>query len=316
MRIKLIILFLSYLSIANCQELPIFNEYHLNKSLINPAIIGSEPCTWLKGTDRHQWIGIEGAPSIQTISFETSQYNKKAIRETDKKIHGFGGFLYRDKNGAYQTLGGQISYAYHFYLSRAEDLKIGMGLTFRLFQASLNESDLHGDYDPIITGSITSALVPDAGAGVFIYNEKFFTGLSFAQLIYSPSSALFGSFESQRNYFLMGGLLSGDTKSNVRVLPSVVLKFREDLKMQFDLNAKILIGEIWWTGISLRHNMDKLPGKPVAILPMIGINFENLGLAYAMELTPSKIMGYNYGTHEFTLSYRFCRDTYRCPVYR
>lgn len=303
---------------AAAQELPVYNEYHLNKSLINPAIIGSEPCTWFKGTDRHQWLGMEGAPQIQTFSVEASLSNKKTLLEYNRRTHGLGAYLYRDRNGAYQNLGGAISYAYHFYISRVHGTRLGMGLSFQLLQSSLNEGAFKGDAnmpinDPSITGGMTSVLTPNAGAGFFIYNSKFYTGLSAANLLpfYKP---LNGSIS--RNYFLIAGFLSGNEKEKIRLLPSAVFKTTEDLRKQIDLNVKLLMDESWWLGLSYRHNLDNMPGMPVSIIPMVGINKGNFGFAYSLDITPGSIQQYNYGTHEFMVSYRFCRDGFRCPVYR
>jgi len=310
MRFVCLILLIFLCITSSAQELAVYNEYHLNKSLINPAIIGSEECTWYKGTDRHQWVGIEGAPQIQTLSVEASISNKKALRAVDKRTHGIGVYLYRDKNGAYQNLGGQLSYAYHFFLSKNRGIKIGMGLAFRMYQATLNESGLKGDYDPAITGGITSVIKPDVAAGIFIYNQKFFTGLSAARLLNSSAPG------SSRNYFLMAGYLTGTERDNFRLLPSIVIKATEDMRKQIDLNAKLLMGVSWWLGLSYRHQLDNMPGSPVAIIPMIGLNKGNFSFAYALELTPGSIQKFNYGTHEIMISYHIFRVGYRCPVYK
>jgi hypothetical protein len=76
------------------------------------------------------------------------------------------------------------------------------------------------------------------------------------------------------------------------------------------------MGDLWWIGLSFRHNLNTTPGKAIAILPMAGINIGNFGIGYAMELTPSHIIRHNYGTHELIISYRICKDGFRCPVYR
>ncbi|HEY4784399.1 MAG TPA: PorP/SprF family type IX secretion system membrane protein [Bacteroidales bacterium] len=318
MRPVFIITFILLCHFITAQDLPVYSEYHLNKSLINPAIIGSESCTWFKGTDRHQWLGIDGAPQVQTFSVEASLTNKKTLLEYNKRTHGLGVYLYRDKNGAYQNLGGQISYAYHFYISREHETKLGMGLSFQLLQSSLNEGVFKNDAgttvnDPLVSGGLTSVLTPNAGAGLFVYNSKFYTGLSAANLLpfYKP---LNGSIS--RNYFLIAGYLSGNEKDKIRVLPSFVLKTTEDLRKQIDLNLKLLMDESWWLALSYRHNLDNMPGVPVSIIPMVGINKGNFGFAYALNITPGSIQLYNYGTHEFMVSYHFCRDGFRCPVYR
>lgn len=301
---------------VNGQELPVYNEYHLNKALINPAIIGSEECIWFKGTDRHQWLGIEGAPQIQTFSVEAAVWNKKTLLETNKRIHGIGGFLYRDKNGAYSNIGGQFSYAYHFYINKLHGIKLGLGLSVRIFQASLSEADFRGDPDPLVTGGTTSVIRPDIGAGLFLYNQKFYTGLSVAGLMNSPIGLSENTTSSPRNYFLIAGYISGNARTHVRVLPSVVIKATEDLRKQLDLNTKLLFDERWWLAISYRHNFDNIPGRPLAIIPMVGIRKGNISFGYALELSTSTIQKFNYGTHEFMISYQLCKDGYRCPVYR
>jgi type IX secretion system PorP/SprF family membrane protein len=320
--IYLSMFFISAISLtmpAYSQELPVYNEYHLNKSLINPAIIGSEACTWIKATDRHQWVGIENAPTIQTLSFETSLYKKKVVRETDKKIHGIGGYVYNDQNGTSHNMGVNLSYAYHIYINKAKSMKLGLGLSFGISQISLDERSLHGDnnnnYDPIINGNINSITQPDIGFGAFLYNSKFYAGLSGARFLSSLTSS--GNIATPvRNYFFITGYLTGTEKSNIRVLPSIVVKAREDLSKQIDLNCRLLMKNVWWFGLSYRHNFDIIPGQPTAILPMAGVNIGQLMVGYAYEYTPGKIRDYNYGTHEITLSYRFCNDGFRCPVYR
>ena len=302
----------------SAQDLPVYNEYHLNKSLINPAIIGSEACTWFKGTDRHQWLGIDGAPQIQTLSVETSLTDKKTLLELNRHTHGIGAYLYRDKNGAYQNLGGQISYAHHFYINKLHGIRLGMGVSFQILQSSLNESGFKGDSnipvnDPGVSGGVISVFTPNAGAGLFLYNSKLYAGLSAANLLpfYKPVNG-----STMRNYFLIAGFLSGNEKNKIRLLPSIVFKTTEDFRKQIDLNAKLLMGENWWCALSYRHNFDNMPGMPVSVIPMVGINKGNFGFAYGIDLTPGSIQRFNYGTHEFMLSYRFCKDGFRCPVYR
>lgn len=189
-----------------------------------------------------------------------------------------------------------------------------MGAGVEIFQSLLDERNLHGEYDPIVNGSVNSVVQPDFDCGLFIYNEKFYTGLSAARLI--GSSGVASGDGSLRNYFLIAGFLTGEAKDNIRFLPSIVLKFTESLQKQIDLNVKTLFSESWWLGLSIRHNFDRLPGNTMAIIPMTGLTKNNFSFGYSLELTPGKILTHNYGTHEFTIAYRFCKDGFRCPVYR
>lgn len=301
---KIFYIFLVLLTLESYgQELPIYSEYHLNKSLINPAIIGSEQFTWVKGTDRHQWVGIEGAPSVQTLSVEASVSNGRSIRQIDKKVHGLGAFLYRDKNGAYRNLGGQASYAYHITINKNKGINLGMGLSFRFTNSSLDERGFTKDvYDPIVNYNITSKFATDAGAGLFLYNDKFHVGLSAARLL-----------QGKRNYFLMVGYLTGNKDNAIRFLPSLVFKTTDNLRKQIDINGKMLMNEIWWLSLSYRHSLDIMPGLPTAIIPMIGINMGNFTFGYAINITPGSIRKFHYGTHELLLSYQLRKSNLVYP---
>lgn len=305
------ILFISFCNTLFSQEMPVYNEYHLNKALINPAIIGSEGCTWIKGTDMHQWVGMSGAPQIQTLSVEASLRNRKLMRETDQRIQGLGAFLYRDVNGAYRTLGAQVSYAYHIYVSKSRDVKLGFGLSFRMMLASLNKAGFKGDYDPLINGGISTVIKPDAGAGLFLYSKKFYVGLSAGQLLNASYAVA-----SERHYYLIAGYLTGTIRDRFRWLPAIALKTTEDLRKQVDLSLKMIVDDGWWLGLAYRQNLDKLPGQALSCLPMVGFTQGNIAAMYALNISTGKIQGYNYGTHEIMVAWRFCRVGYRCPVYQ
>jgi type IX secretion system PorP/SprF family membrane protein len=294
------------------QELPVYNEYHLNKTLINPAITGSEECALFRCTDRHQWTGIDGAPQIQTLTAEYGISNKRVLREFERRTHGIGALVFRDKNGANRNLGVQASYAYHFYVSRLYGIRLGLGAAFQYFQWSLSESGFIGDPDPTVTGGTQSYFAPDLSAGAFLYNTKWFAGLSATRLL----NFMAGSSPRTRNYFLIAGYLTGRRDDRIRFLPSAVIKLNDDLNRQIDLNAKMLVDDRWWAGLSYRHNFDKLPGQPVSIIPMMGASFGNFFFTYALDITPNRLQLHSYGTHEIMIGYKWCIDGYRCPVYR
>jgi type IX secretion system PorP/SprF family membrane protein len=295
------------------QELPVLNEYHLNKSLINPAITGSEACALFRCTDRHQWVGVEGAPQIQTLSVDYGISNQHWQREFDRRTTGVGFLAYRDKNGAYRTLGIKGTYAYHFYVNGPEALRLGLGASVQYDQITISESGFIGDPDPLVTGATTSSYAPDASVGAFLYHSKFYAGLSAVHLLNFLATVT----PRNRNYFFIIGYLTGDAHERTRFQYSTVIKATEDLRRQIDLNGKLNFDERWWLGISYRHNFDKLPGEAVSIIPMMGFNAGNFDFTYALDITPKSIQLYNnYGTHELMISYRFCKDGFRCPAYR
>ncbi|MBP5455806.1 MAG: type IX secretion system membrane protein PorP/SprF, partial [Paludibacteraceae bacterium] len=72
MRIK----FLFFLSLFSCttfflraQDEIVYDQYHFNYYLVNPAVAGAERCSHLMLTGKFQWMGMDDAPMTQTLSF-------------------------------------------------------------------------------------------------------------------------------------------------------------------------------------------------------------------------------------------------------
>jgi type IX secretion system PorP/SprF family membrane protein len=291
------------------QELPIYQQYLLNPALINPAVTSYTGCTSFQLTDRHQWIGISGAPVTQTLNVQ------KGFITDNNKIHGLGLNLYRDINGAFRQIGGDFLYAHHFLADRNKKINVSLGLSFSLFQKSIDETDFIQVYDPIIIGTINSELLPQAGAGILIHNESFFVGLSAVKLL----SFIESLQNTERHFYLYSGMTLEDRNYNIIYEPSVLLKITEDLKKQIDININAVINNIYWLTLSYRNNISSFPGQSVSIISVFGINLHNFSLAYAFDLGLSNIQLYNFGSHEFMIRYEICPKGIKaidCPTYK
>ncbi|MBO4805471.1 MAG: PorP/SprF family type IX secretion system membrane protein, partial [Paludibacteraceae bacterium] len=110
MRIK----FLFFLSLFSCttfflraQDEIVYDQYHFNYYLVNPAVAGAERCSHLMLTGKFQWMGMDDAPMTQTLSFRT-----RVLKNV-----GLGAYVYNDRNGYSYRQGGQATFAYHIPLS-------------------------------------------------------------------------------------------------------------------------------------------------------------------------------------------------------
>ncbi len=311
MKIKLaaIIIFVFRYILITAQELPVYQQYLLNPNLINPAITGYNACTSFLLTDRHQWIGIPDAPGTQTIGIQ-----KRIFIKSDR-IHGIGLNLYYDKNGAYRKSGGDLIYAYHFKISRQNDLKIGLGLLISVFQNSVDESEFSSIYDPLVGEGINRSLNPDAGTGIFIYNSKFYAGLSGLRLI-SGSATL---QESERHFYLNTGFFIKNGTSPFKFEPSLLLKLTESFKSQVDINFRTVLNDKYWYIFSFRYNLTPSRVKGVSIMSVFGAAIGNFSFAYAFDLGLTSIQLTNYGSHEFMIAYKICdsdKNNLDCPTYK
>ncbi len=301
----LILLFSSYP--AKSQQLPIYQQYLLQPSLINPAITGSEKCSRFNLIDRHQWFGFKDAPKTQILIAESTL--------TDGvRAHGLGLHLYNDINGAQKQLGGNFGYSFHFYLNRRKTLKIGLGLSGSVYQLALDERDFSNIPDPIINRNITREFNLDASTGVYIYHDKFFAGFSAVQLL--PPLSSVHPYTNTRTFYIYTGLNAGSPDQIHLFRPSILYGINEKGNMHIDLNPGFVYRENYAIVFSYRYILNKFPGQSNSLLTYIFINYKNWTFAYGFDVGLTTLQKYHFGSHEFMVGYMLCPFRAPCPAYR
>ena len=101
-----------------------------NHQAINPAYTGSRGITNLTSVIRSQWVGIEGAPETQTITFGKS-INSKNL--------GYGISVLNDKIGPTNSTSFDIDLAYHLKLNEKGN-RLSLGLKGGFQNYSLNSN--------------------------------------------------------------------------------------------------------------------------------------------------------------------------------
>ena len=290
-----------------CQELPAYQLYLHQPSLINPAIIGSKGCTEIMLIDRHQWIGaFKGAPKTQVLSAESS------FSSNNSRSHGLGLQVVNDANGAYKQLAANFGYAFHISLNREGSLRLGFGLMATVFQSTYDESDFSRINDPIIHHGIEKEIRPDVSSGVYLYGERFFVGLSGVQLL--ASTSYLSPHRGERGYFAYGGYNHAVSRELV-LQPGLTIKYLSE-QVQSDLNARVVFRESYWAMLSYRHIWDEVPGHPNSLLIYAGLFYKNFSFAYGYDLGLTSMQKYGYGSHEFMVGYHFCPFKNPCPAYK
>ena len=67
----IVLLVLVMSSIAYSQQDPQYTQYMFNTMSVNPAYVGSKGHSVINLLARTQWVGIDGAPRTQTLSYDT-----------------------------------------------------------------------------------------------------------------------------------------------------------------------------------------------------------------------------------------------------
>ena len=178
-------------------------------------------------------------------------------------------------------------------------------------QHSLNQDAIEfHDPDPEFEGGSVSSVVPDAAFGMYVSNRDFYFGASVQQLFESTfreaSTNLFGENDQVRHYLMHAGFKNRIHKE-LYLEPSLLIKTIDGGPMQLDLNARVVIKDAFWTGLSLRTN------KSAVVL--IGANIGTFTVGYGFEYSLSSIGSYTSGSHELSIGFnipdkRFRRHSY------
>ncbi len=290
MRLIFIIwLMTSFAGIA--QQDAIYSQYMFNPFAINPAYAGSRDAVNVVIVNRSQWIGLDGAPSTQTISGHVPM-NRNNL--------AWGLNISRDKLGPTSNLLAAATGAYQLKLYRGT-------LTFGLRGGIYNSVVDHGKLnfreadDVLDHEERMSAIIPTFDFGLYYYTERFYAGLSSNHLTkhrfnYS-SLANNQAYYLRRHTFLAAGYVF-EINRDIQLKPSILLKHGGGLAFNADVNVNALFKELFWLGIGLR-NLSSLNF-------LIDFNVTDyLRVGYSYDMTLSKLKNYSHGSHEFILGFDF-----------
>lgn len=299
--------------VARAQQDAQFSQYMFNGIYINPAYAGYREQLNLHAFYRTQWTGIEGAPKTMSVAVDAIA-NRGNV--------GLALQLSTDRLGAQRNSSVYANYAYRLRLNEEGTSRLAMGLGVGLVQlgtdgALLNPNSPERD-QPL---GVQSTIIPDARAGVFFSNDRFYAGFSADNLISQFIDVNRYAFvpKPKPHYYLTAGALV-PISTDVMLKPSFLLKDDRGGPTSLDLNAFLILGERIWLGGSYRtgvklYNKDYLQkdltqlNSAVAAVQVFPTSNFRVGYAYDFSIGP--LQGYSGGTHEISISYFFSRKNTR-----
>lgn len=261
-----------------------YTQFMFNKMAWNPGFAGSYESPTLTAVYRGQWMGLEGAPQTQVISYHQPLLQNRV---------GIGGNIAHRTIGINRTLSIDAAYAYRVKL-RQGILGIGIQASIRNFRQNWLDPRLKGSQDigtdAAIPGETTSKTVPNFGAGVFYTSEKYFWGVSVPRLVASNLDFVEqGSVLSRevQHLFLSGGWIFKSSDGGVKIIPQILLKYAKAAPLDADLNCNILFQDKFLTGLSYRTGAgSSAAGESLDVLFGLQANPKwYLGLSYDIGLT-------------------------------
>jgi type IX secretion system PorP/SprF family membrane protein len=271
------------------QQEPMYSQYMFNMVQINPAYAGNRAINNITSIYRKQWIGIKGAPTTASLSWDA--------RAQESNV-GYGLQIYNDQLGIESTTGFQAFYSYRIAFNNSS---LSLGLSAGILNYRAGYSDVQTEAgDPLFSADI-NRLLPTAGIGALYASEHWYAGLSIPALLTTKVNILNYQITSANNhYFLTGGYIF-DLSDVVRLKPSFLLKAVKGSPFQYDLNLNTWIQNTVGLGVSYRLKDAFVGVFEIQITP-------DFGLGYAYDYTLSPLKSFRKGTHELMIRYEFTHN--------
>jgi len=284
-------------SVVSIKAQDYFNisQYMMHQPFVNPAAIGSYRTLNGAGLFRQQWVGLEGAPSIQA-------FNVNSPLGTTNGNAGFS--VVRDQIGVNNRIDISGTYAYNISISPNSRLALGLSGMAVLNQSNFSQATVNDANDPLFANDTRMHVLPNFQYGMYYYTNKFYVGLSMPKLLLNSvtsdsagtdNASTYFDF-SQMHYYLNAGYkfeLNEDLDLNV----STLLKQISGAPFQVDLNAQVVFGKKFGVGVSYRTS------KELVGLISYQIN-DMFKLAYSYDFSFSKLAAYQSGSHEIMLLFQ------------
>jgi len=274
------------------QMFPLSDHYVVNALAINPAFAGCQDALSATISYRDQWVGYKDSPKSYILSVHTPVYNDRV---------GLGLLIEKNSIGIFKETSFLGNYAYRMEL-RDGKLALGLGFGVTIYNIAWNELVAADANDVQLMNNSKSAVLPTFSLGTYYYTKKYFIGFSIPlflshQIDKNTGKYKIGSNFSGSNYFLTGGYEMG-ISSQVKFLPSLIIKYHPNNAIQIDYNAQINLKDRIWMGVGYR-NRNMLVG-----MLQYQLNYQ-IRMAYSYDYNFGSIGKYMNGSHEIVLNYVF-----------
>jgi type IX secretion system PorP/SprF family membrane protein len=273
------------------QQDPMYTQYMYNTLSVNPAYAGSRDALSITGLLREQWVGIDGAPSTQSLVVHSPIYGDNM---------GLGLSVVNDQVGPiHQTM---LFADYSYSIQTTDNAKLAFGLKagMNILQGDLLSLHSNNSGDQAIY-DISSKLLPNVGVGVYYYSDKGYLGLSAPKLLQQSISTYTNNNASdnveRRHYFLIGGYVF-DLSEHIKFKPAFLVKAVSGAPLSIDLSGNFFFNEKFGVGLAHRFD-DSFSGLlQYYVTPQFRIG-------YSYDFTTTDLRHYNSGSHELMLGYDF-----------
>lgn len=261
-----------------------YTQFMFNKLSFNPAYAGAKTSFYLSAIYRKQWIGIERAPQSITLNTHGAILKKRL---------GLGLSLSYDEIGFSNRVSIETNYAYLIRFKNKSFLSLGLRASMYYRQMRWDQADLIDNFDMAIPSSITSAILPNFGAGIYYESKTFYVGFSVPHIftnkddfnITSSNGVVEPDFA--QHYYLMGGF-TFDLSKKIQIQQNLLLKYVVNAPLAIDINLSFIFLRRILFGVTYRV------GASISALVQIQAT-PQFGIAAAYDYSTTALRAYNSG---------------------
>jgi len=281
---------------AFAQQDPQYTQYMYNPAVINPAYAGSVSNLQLFGLYRTQWVGLEGAPKTAYLS-ATTPLNDSGL--------GMGVHFKNDHLGVMDHNSLAIDLAYTVDLNYQYKLAFGLKGTGSLLDVNYDKLHIYDGTDPLTESNISNKFSGNVGAGVYLYSDKAYIGLSAPMIL---SSNIYNDndykvMKEKTHFYLMGGYVF-DINPDIQFKPAALVKVITGSPLQVDLTANFLFYEKFTLGAAYRWD--------ASVSGLAGFQItDGLFIGYTYDADTSKLAKYHSGSHEIFMKFELFNNNKR-----
>jgi type IX secretion system PorP/SprF family membrane protein len=264
-----------------------YTQYMYNTININPAYAGSRGVMSVFGLHRTQWVGLDGAPTTNTFSFNTPISNSNL---------GVGFSLVNDRIGptSDNTISADISYT--IPMNEVYKLSFGVKASGNIFNLDTDKLDPAQANDPNLQ-NFNNEFSPNFGAGVYLHSDKLYLGLSVPNFLqdskYNDNEV--AVFQERMNFYFIGGYVF-DVSPSIKFKPAFLTKMVAGSPLQVDASANFLFFDKFMLGGAYRWD--------AAVSALAGFQVtDGLFIGYSYDMETTNLRRYNSGSHEVFLRF-------------
>ena len=262
-----------------------FTQYMFNLYQVNSAYAGSREAISLAAIVRTQWTGIDGSPTMQSIT-ATAPILSKNI--------GLGFKAINQSTGASDQTRVMATFVYHLRLGNG---KLAFGGSAGLLNNRFNwgKAQFKDQIDQVQTSGIENSYSAALDFALYFYMPTWYVGIQFENLNQSEYETIKGGTSiNYLNYTIIAGK-AFPLNNNIVFKPSLLLR---GTKGSFigELNLSLLFNEVFWVGITYRSVTE------LSLIFEYNLK-QKLRIGYSFDYSINSIQSRYAGSHELFLGF-------------